>query len=260
MSWDNGNGQQNYGYDPVEAALQRLDGATRTPTTREPYMGVGNQELDIISIEPFNHTTHGPSARAIFDVVSSDSHRPGERVAQTWNLVKPPPKPGMITDGERFADFVRKVRGMPDGTPMGRDIRALLKERTGEQLARGVRIKAFGVNKGKDGKTFVVPSWTHVPQDPNEIAQRRAAIEAKLGAQQQAPAQPQYSPQAQQFVQQYQQQPQVLAAPPPHLAPQPVQYAPQPQAQQYAPQPPAPTGTGTLLSQIPGTPPKPGQW
>lgn len=154
----------------------------------DPYFDEGDHECDVIAIEPFAHPDHGPSVRATFLVIASNTLRAGERRAQTWNLVKAPNFPGGETDADRFADFVRKLKGAPMSHPIGQDIRVVMKSRNEggrleDQVARGMRIKCVARNKAKAGKKpFVMPSWMTVEQTPQDIQTRRAAIEANPAA------------------------------------------------------------------------------
>lgn len=186
MSWNNGNqngnGQgygQGFGGQPQEDVYDRLN-RTKPVETRDPFIGLGPHRLMVLSIEPFMHQTHGPSARATFKVLQSTVHPVGSRVVKLWNLVKPSKFPTQANDGDRFADFVRKVKGAPDNYAVGPDCRALLQDRVADQLARGSVIDAMGANTAKpDKKPWTEVSWSPVPQTPDQIRQNRAQLDAE---------------------------------------------------------------------------------
>lgn len=270
------NAMSNYGQTgEYDEALRRLDN-TKPVDVKDPFIAEGDHVLDVIEVTPFGHTKHGPSAKAIFEVVESKTHPIGSRVVKLWFLKRPSMWPNQPTDSDRFADFVRKLIGADDpNTQVGQQCAALLRDRVPDQIARGMRLRAYGINTSKNpAKPFTDVRWTAVPQTQPEIAQRRAAIEAKLGA---APA-PQAAPPAAyappQMPPQYAQQPpQGYGAPAPVTQPAgqwqqpnmgtPHFGAPAPQYQQPAPAPqpgvvqqsttaPAAAPGSPLLSQIPG--------
>lgn len=281
----------NFQTGAFDAALDRLE-STKTVNERDPFIGEGEHVLQLLSLEPFNHKTHGPSVRASFEVLESSPgptgapmHLIGSRVTKLWFLTKPSKFETQTNDSDRFTDFIRQMAGAASGSNVAAQCRALIRDRVSDQLLRGMVIRARGVNTSKNAaKPWVEVYWTTVQQTPDQIKSRRATIEAKIAAapvQQPAPAvqqlaafvPQQYAPQPPppgygqpmhpQMPQQYAQpmQTQVLPQTPSNM-PQmmPVQYAPQPQApQQYAPQPQAPAAApaapaapGGLLSQIPG--------
>ena len=252
-------------YGHQEDVYGRLD-RTKAVNQRDPFIGEGPHELAVLSIEKFMHKEHGPSARATLLVLKSNVHQVGSRVCKLWNLVKPSKFESQTTDADLFADFVRKLKGAPDGTMVGAQCRALLEDRVPEQLARGIRMVAFGVNTSKKAdKPYVNVNWTNIPQSQEEIAAMRARIDADPALaytyspprdQNQGYQQPQqYAPQQMQVQEMQYQQRSQYGAPPPQT---PNQWgAPQAPAQQYAPpaqpvQAPA-TGVpqGGFLAQIP---------
>lgn len=192
--WNQGNGQGN-GYQQPQYQQQN-QGYSQDPydrfnnakpiNNRDPYIEEGTHTLAVISIEEIPaRDERGIMERARFLVLESNTMKVGSTVGSVWFIQKPPPKPGMVTDADRFADFCTRLKGAPVGYPIGADIRTLVRDRAAEQLARGQVIRAYGVKKfaktvtekNKDG--FVVVNWTHVPQTPAEIASMRAQIEAK---------------------------------------------------------------------------------
>lgn len=254
--YDNG-GFQTGNFD---AALDRLNG-TREQAERDPFIGEGEHVLLVLNMQPFNHSTHGPSVRLSCEVVQSACHTVGTRVTKLWNITKPSKFPNQETDADRFTNFVRQLIGGTPGQPVGGTCRALIKDRVNDQLARGMLIHARGVNTSKKAdKPWVEVYWKHFPQTQDEIKARRATVEAKLAAAPQPQAQPQQQyqqpqaapgvmpgyatpqPQYQQMPPQYQQQPVMMPAQ------QQAPWPPQVQAPSPAPQP------GGLLSQVPGTP------
>ncbi len=182
----------SYGNQGPQDTYDRLNNA-RQITNRDPYIEKGNHTLAVESLEEFQHET-GPAVRATFEVLESTAHAIGSRVATVWFLNKPTPKPGMVSDADRFADFCVKLKGAPAGYPIGADIRVLLKTRASEQLARGMVIKVNGVEKvaKTTGKSYTMCYWTNVVQSPQDILALRQRIEAKMGPAPQAQAQPAY--------------------------------------------------------------------
>lgn len=203
MSWNQGNGN---GYGQPEDVYGRLNNTKEIGGARFPFIE-GSGKYALCTLEEFQHTGDGPSARALLKVLASDKHPPGSYVVKIWKLVKPPFKPGMTTDADMFADFCRKLKGVPVGYPIGNDIRVLMKERPNDHLARGTVIEASGVPKDyvkRDGTKAVWTNiyWISVPQSPQDIVAMRQRLEAEGvpstgGPAPQAQPQTQYPPQTQ---------------------------------------------------------------
>ncbi len=208
-----------------DAALQRLDN-TKNVENRDPFFSEGENVVMLLELQPFVHLTHGPSVRATFEILESRTSAIGSRVCKLWFLCKPSKFPSQPTDADRFADFVRKMSGKPDGTQVGQICAALLRDRVNEQLLRGMVIRGTGVQTSKNpAKPFVDVQWGTVVQTQDEIRHRRAGIDAKFP---------------------------VNAAPAAYVAPAPMAaYTAPVQAAPAAPAA-APAAPGTLLSQIPG--------
>ena len=250
-----GNEYGNYGQDHYD----RLN-RTKEIGERDPFIGEGPHRLCVLSIIEYPHKEKGPTVRITFEVLQSKVHATGSRVTKLYFITKPAKWESQTNDGDRFADFVKKLKGVTDPNyPVGQDCRKLLKERVLEQLARGMIIDAMGVNTSKkQDKPFVEVYWTSVAQTQEQIGEQRRRVESIPGlipqpgqpGPQQGPQQQQYAPPQgqQQYPQQQQYAPQNYAA-----APQ------QPPQQNYAP--PAQPGVvpqtqtapqGGFLSQVPG--------
>lgn len=177
-----GNGygqQQQYGGYGQQDVYGRLD-STRSPGgARFPFIEDGRHKLALCTLEEFQHASDGPSARALFEVLESSKHAPGSYVVKIWKLVKPPKfqNANSLSDGELFTDFCRKLKGAPDGYVMSNDIRVLMKDRAGEQLARGTVIECVGVLNKKGNWTNIY--WNAVQQTPADIAAVRQRLEQK---------------------------------------------------------------------------------
>lgn len=256
----NGNGQQPpqyaqpQGYGGQEDVYGRLNNTREVGGARFPFLEATGRYA-LVVLEEFLHSSDGPSARAIFEVIDCrGAHAVGSHVVKIWKLVKPPYKPGMTTGADEFADFCRKLKGAPAGYPIGNDIRTLMKERVNDQLARGTVIDAVAVPNKKG--TWINVFWNAVQQTPQDIAAMRQRLEQKgipqtgntpQGGQfQGAPHPSQLPPQGYQG--QTQQWPTPPQGPPPGY-PQPPQYA-QPQAPQGAPQGPG-VPLGGFLANVP---------
>ncbi len=174
----NGNGQGNGYGQGANDTYDRLNGYTRElGGARFPFMEASGRYA-LAVLEEFQHTSDGPSARALFKVIECKGKHPvGSFVVKIWKLVKPPKYQNKPSDGELFTDFCRKLKGAPAGYPMGNDIRVLMKERPQEQLARGTVIDAVGVPNQKG--TWVDIYWNTVPQAPADIAAMRQRLEAE---------------------------------------------------------------------------------
>jgi hypothetical protein len=230
---------------------------TKDQQERDPFIQDGDHLLLVIAVEPFDSQEHGPSARVTFEVVESPVHPIGSRVVRLFNYTKPPYKPGMLTDKDRLATFVRKAQGLNEGAQTGHIFKALLRDRVNEQLMRGILVKARGVGnvsqkekklaaaEGRAPKVYVDVFFNTVNQTEQDVMARRRQIDAKIAGSAQAPAPQQGYGQA---PQQFQQQPQGYGAP--QGAPAPQQgygQGPAPQQGGYpqqgygqAPQQPAP--------------------
>ncbi len=197
MTWN--NGQNNGGQDDVYG---RLNNTKEVGKPRFPFLE-DSGKFALCSLEEFQHSTDGPSARALLEVLESKTgkHPVGSHVVKIWKLVKPPKFQGQASEADMFADFCRKLKGAPAGHPIGNDIRVLMKERPQDQLARGTVIEAVAVLNQK--KTWTNIYWNNVQQSPQDIAAMRARLEQKgipntsEGAPAQQYMQPQYpSPQS----------------------------------------------------------------
>lgn len=214
MTWNNGqNNGGGYGQDDVYG---RLNNTKDVGKPRFPFVE-DSGKLALYTLEEFQHSTDGPSARALFEVLESKTgkHPVGSHVVKIWKLVKPAKFQGQATDADMFADFCRKLKGAPAGHPIGNDIRVLMKERPADQLARGTVIEAVAVMNQK--KTWTNIFWNNVQQTPQDIAAMRARLEQKGIPTTDFNAPAQQQPQYQQYAQQ-QALPQVGPQPQPHNA------------------------------------------
>ena len=194
-------------------------------------------------------------------MLQSKVHATGSRVTKLYFITKPAKWESQTNDGDRFADFVKKLKGVTDPNyPVGQDCRKLLKERVLEQLARGMIIDAMGVNTSKkQDKPFVEVYWTSVAQTQEQIGEQRRRVESIPGLIPQ-PGQPgpqqgqqQYAPQQPQMGYGNNGQGQTMPASgygPPPMPPQ-QNYAAPPQMPPAAP-PQQPAPQGGFLSQVPG--------
>lgn len=261
----NGNGygqpQQQYG-GQQEDVYGRLNNTRDVGGARFPFIEDGTHKLALCTLEEFQHSSDGPSARILFEVLASNKHAVGSYVVKIYKLVKPAKFQGQATDADAFADFCRKLKGAPIGYPIGNDIRVLMKERPNEQLARGTAIECVGVPNKKGTWTNIY--WNAIQQSPQDIAAMRQRLEAKGipdtkgGPQQMQQQQVSYpAPGMQQYAQ-------------PQYAPQPMQQPPQaPPQYAYAqsgyqaplapqqPAAPAQAPQGGFLAQIPPQGPGP---
>lgn len=282
MTWNNGNGngygqapQQGYGQPQgaaqggyVDDPYARLNHA-RTPSqdVRDPFIEHGEHLLVLLELKEYTPTQGAaPKVRATFEYVQSTNPQlVGQRTCKIWKITEPPKFPGAISEGEEMIDFLRKLKGAPDGTVMTQDARTLLRERANDNLARGTQVACIGARNQKGN--YVKVYWRSVANTPAEIQMRRAQLDARLGGGGGAPQQPQGYAQPQQppqgFVPQgapaMPPQGQQQFAPPPanaYGAPQGAPVQPQqPFVPQGAPVQPqqAPQGQGGgFLAQIPG--------
>ncbi len=228
MSWNNGQGG---GYE--QDVYGRLNNTKEVRGgAKFPYIEPGRHKLAVVTMEEFTHSEDGPSARVLFEVLESTSHKVGEIVVKIYKLVQPAKFKDSKSDADLFADFCLKLKGAAHGYPIGNDIRVLMKDRVKEQLARGSVIDCTGVPNKKG--TWTNLFWTSVPQAPEAIAAMRARIEQK-GVPHTGNDVPQQMPQTQ------------YGAPP-------QGYAPPPQAQGGYTPPPAPAPQqGGFAAQLPPT-------
>lgn len=244
----NGNGNNNGYGQPQQQPQQaygddvygRLDRA-RQIDNRDPYIEAGTHTLAVISLEEVDTQDKGKMVRGTFLVLESTSMRPGTKASEVWFLQKPPPKTGMVTDSDRFADFACRLKGAPQGYPIGADIRVLLRDRAAEQLARGMVIRCVGIVKRAKttGKDYCVKNWSNVEQSPQQIAEMRQKIETTPGLVEQPRSTGGYVP------------PQMPQAAPPMQQPQQQWQQPQTPPMQQAPQQPQGVPPGGFLANVP---------
>lgn len=242
-------GYQQQGYGNGDDVYGRMNNAREQGGARFPFIEAGRHKLCLVTLEKFQHSSDGPSARGIFEVLESNAHQPGSFVVKIWKLVKKPKYDSQASDAELLAQMCMALKGAPRGYPIGNDIRVLLEERPAEQLARGTVIECTGVPNKKNNWTNLY--WNTVDQTQEQIVQNRMRLEQKgiptSSPQQQQGGQFQGAPHPQQMAQQYpaqtqgyQMQSTQYTMPP--GAPAPAQYAPQQQAPQ-----------GGFLAQLPPT-------
>ena len=226
--------------------MDRLNDTRPTKDSNyNPFIPDGNHDLVIASIEPYQNQEQNFCVRATLVAEASDNPQvtPGKLFDAVWNLDKPAPVPGGERDKDRFATFLNKLQGV-ETTPTSHHAlaRACLKPTNeGGQLevqpCRGARIKANGHTKppkpkrdGTMSKAFCAVSYTHVVQQPADVAAMRGMLDQRMPYT--------YRPQQAQPAA----APQVAYPNAPHAAAQP-QYAP-PAAAQPAPATPASSWAG----------------
>lgn len=261
----NGNGQQNYGGGGYgDDPYNRMNNAREQGGARFPFIEAGKHVLCLVTLEKFQHSSDGPSARVLYEVLKSDVHPVGSYVVKIYKLMKRPKFDSQASDAEALAQMCIALKGVKAGYPIGNDIRTLLEERAQEQLARGTVIECTGVLTKKGNWTNLY--WSTVEQTMEQIVANRQRLEQKGIPQTQATQQgtggqaPQYTQQqAQAAPPQYTQQ-QTQAAPP-QYAPASIPWqgspqAPQPQYAGAPMQPQAPQG-GFLQQAQPQQPAQP---
>lgn len=245
--------QGGYGGGYQDDVYGRMNNA-REVQQRDPFIEAGSHRLVVLELQKWDDQQKGPSVRVTFEyVASTDQRLVGTRGCKIWRLTKPAKFQSQTTDGEHFADFVRKAKNAPLGTPLGQEIRNLCEsqQRGGNAEAnamRGTLIDCVG-SPNKKGD-YVNLFFTAVAQGPQDIAAKRQQLDTRLGG---APAQGP-APQQMQAPQGQPQQGYVPQGAPVQPPQQGMQYAQQPQ-QGYAQQNQAPQGApqqGGFLAQIPG--------
>jgi hypothetical protein len=164
-----------------------LDTPARPAPERPPFVGLGDHVFDVEEIVHADSPTKGPTVWVKLIVVESPLHPVGSKVTQRFELAKQEKYPTSRTQVELAKDFVAALIGT-SSLDVARDTLKMLltKEDQKIQRARGIRIRARGY--AKPGKTWVHVTWANVEQSPADVAARRAAIEAKLAADDGAPA------------------------------------------------------------------------
>lgn len=275
MNWNgnnNGNGfgqpPQGYGAPQGQGYPQQPQGGyqddvygrmnnSREVQQRDPWVAPGTHRLVVLEIKKWEDQKNGTQVRGTFEYVTSTNPNVqiGTRCCKLWKLTKRPMYESQISDSEHFADFVRKAKNAPLGTPIGAEIRNLCEpQRNGGQAEanamRGTLIEVNGVENEK--KTYTNLYFTAVVQGPQDIAAKRAQLDIRLGGTPGVPASgqgfvPQGAPMPQQGY--------APQGPPPGVPVQQYAYAqsgyqaPLPQQPAAAPQAPA---QGGFLAQIPG--------
>lgn len=244
-----GNGYQG-GY--AEDHYGRMDNAKEIGE-RDPFIDEGPHRLCVLSIIEYLHQQKGPTVRITFEVLASQKHAVGSRVCKLYFLTKPSKFASQTTDSDRFADFVKKLKGITNPQhPVGKDCRTLLKDRAAEQLARGMVIDAMGVNTSKNPqKPWVEVYWNTVEQTPETIGGHRRRVEGTPGLLPAAFAPAQQTQYAQQPQNGYQQPGGYGSGQQQYQQPMPPAQPPAAPPQQGAPQ-------GGFLSQVPGFAPPQG--
>lgn len=215
MTWNNGNGQGNgngggYGQGGgADDVYGRLNSTRNFGGVRFPYIEGGKHRFAVVIMEEFEGKGNDVKVRIVLRTMESSRHKPGELVTRILSICERPMFPNAPSDGELLVDFVRKLKGEPDGAVMADSLRTLMKARITDQLARGILIDCLGVANKKGN--WVDLYWTHVDgQTPEQITALRAQIEregipptggsSQRGVRppqqqyQQAPLQPQYAP------------------------------------------------------------------
>ncbi len=157
---------------------------------RYPYISLGKHTLAVLLMELFESQTYGPMVRLYFEVLQSDAHQVGERVAILYKIGERVDKAWKVSDADRFGAFLKALKnGGPEYNP-AKDTTTLLVDRTSEQLARGMVVGALAVNTSKKpGKVYTEVVWSHIPQTPDQIRAMRARLEGPRTPVQAAPIQ-----------------------------------------------------------------------
>ncbi len=235
------NNERNETMNDYNDVMNRLL-QTKPINSYDPFIGQGEHNLIVHSINEFNDQQYGKSYRGIFLVESSTNpqHPPGSLAARVWNINKPSMYPTQANDADAIVDFICVLQGIQLGQYQAGTKALLVSQSAGgnseAQPARGARIVASGqppgqglTAKGKP-KTYVKITWRTVQNDAASIASNRAMLDARYpmnAAQARAPMPQQYAPQG--FV-----QPQQVFAPQAMVQQQPTFSPSVPQATQQA--------------------------
>lgn len=170
-----------------------LDAPARPATERPPFIGVGEHVFDVEEIVTALSPTKGPTVWVRLIVVESPFHAIGSKVTERFELAKQETYPTNRTQVELAKDFVAALIGSTSLDQARDTLKVLLTpEEQKVQRTRGMRIRCRGyVRAPKPGfkpSVYVHRSWSHFDQTEADIAARRAAIEAKMGAEESAPA------------------------------------------------------------------------
>lgn len=173
-------------YDDV---MNRL-GNVKPTNSRDPFLGDGQHQLIVHSLQEYNDTKWGKSFRVLFYIENSTRHPPGSLAARTFNINKPAMYETQANDADALADFVCVLQGIKLGT-QGPSMKALIvPQHAGgnreAQPARGCRINATGqpAKQGINPATqrpysFTKISYQTVPNDAASIAANRTMLDAK---------------------------------------------------------------------------------
>src|SRR5689334_2511646 len=105
MTWNQGNG-----YGAQEDVYGRLNNTRDVGGARFPFLEDSGRYA-LCTLEEFTHSSDGPCARALFEVLESRTgkHAVGSHVVKIWKLVKPPKFQNQPSEADMFADFCRKL-------------------------------------------------------------------------------------------------------------------------------------------------------
>jgi hypothetical protein len=168
-----------------EDYIDRMNRAKKVDGERDPFIREGNHTLCLLELYEYMHEDKGAVAKARFLVLDSKTHAPGSTVCKLWFLQKPGKFKDSVTDSDRFADFILKLKGVdPEKDPnfrVGGEIRRLLRNEVFQQPERGRVLLASGRNVAKaDKEPFIDVSWKSLQQlqTPEQIAAERAKHDA----------------------------------------------------------------------------------
>lgn len=147
---------------------------------------IGSTLIDIEEMTLRIATSHGDVLGIRGKVVSSDCHDVGTSVEHAFFLSRPRYREAP-TEAELAVYFIMQCRGctLEQASATFNDLVAKLKTQPRAPWFRGVRVKA-DARKNSTG-TFTNITWQHVPQSKEDIATRRAALDANTPAQPAAP-------------------------------------------------------------------------
>lgn len=155
---------------------------TKEAFNRYPYIGEGAKLLCVADMRTYANKNQKPGVAVDFLVVeSTDPTQPvGSMVSQTYDLTREPEFASMVSDKQRLANLLCHLEGATLDQAE-RVVRGFLDPRAlASNVTRGKLVKAIGSNttSKKTGKVYCNVQFSHVPQAIEDVAQKRAYLDA----------------------------------------------------------------------------------
>lgn len=157
----------------------------KTKQTRagHPFIGTGDHELTVLEFRQSKHPEDGViyAVDFVIDTSTAADHTVGSIRSAVFKIERRPEFSSQDSDADRLVGLVWKLAGATDlEDAQATAAKILSAEGLAKGLGRGMRIRAHGAppRKTTRGKDFVNVTYSPVTQTREQVAARRAELDA----------------------------------------------------------------------------------